>query len=80
MIFSGEYKQDRTARMESRVRPAKDYSLLRLVKALATTWDEVPVQILVQRRGMPVAVMATASGVLEWHQITNLDIFLRFFL
>jgi hypothetical protein len=66
--------------MESRVRLAKDYSLLRLVKAEATAWDEVPVQILIQRRGMPLAVMATASGVFAWHQITDLDGFFCFFL
>lgn len=73
-------KQDRTARIESRVRLAKGYSLLRQVNAVATAWDEVPVGILVQRRGMPVAVMATAFGVSKWHQITNLDSFFRFFL
>lgn len=73
-------KQDRTARMESRVRLAKDYSLLRLVKADATAWDEVPLGILAQRRVMPVPMMATAPGVFEWHQVTDLDSFFRFFL
>jgi hypothetical protein len=66
--------------MESRVRPAKGYSLLRLVKAVATAWDKVPVQILVQRRGMALAVMATAFDVSEWRQIADLDSFFRFFL
>ena len=61
------------------VRLSTGYSLLRLVNAVATPWDVVPVRILVQRRGMPVAVMATAFGVSEWHQITDLIVFLAFF-
>jgi hypothetical protein len=50
------------------------------VNAVATAWDAVPVVILVQRRGMPVAVMAAAPGVCGWHQVTDFDNFLRFFL
>jgi hypothetical protein len=54
------------------------YSLLRLVNAVATAWDVVPVRILVLTPRYAVAVMATAFGVSQWHQITDLDSFSRF--
>jgi hypothetical protein len=73
-------KQRRTAVNRTTVRLFTDYSLLRLVNAVATAWDVVAVRLLVQRRDMPVAVMATAFGVSQWHQITDLDSFSRFFL
>lgn len=76
---NGRDKQDRTARIESRVRLAKGYSLLGQVTE-ATAWDVVPIRIPVQRRNMPVAVMAAAFGVFKRRQITDLDSFFRFFL
>jgi hypothetical protein len=64
--------------MESRVRLAKGYSLLRRVNAVAAAWNVI--FVVVQQRGLPVPVMVTAFGVFEWHQITDLDSFFHFFL
>ena len=74
-------KQDRTARIETRVRLAKDYSLLRLVNAVATAWSVRLLRLSSEaQRSLPVSVMATTSGVFEWRQIADFDAFFCFFL
>ena len=62
------------------MRLSNGYSLWNDVNAVATPCGVPRLRSLVQQRGMPMAVVAAAFGVFGWHQVTDFDSFLRFFL
>jgi hypothetical protein len=72
--------KDRTAGSRTPVRFSNGYSLWNDVNAVATSRRMPRFVFLVQPQGMPMMVVAAAFGVFGWHQVTDFDSNLRFFL